>query len=898
MRLACESCSAVYLIDDGAVTARGVRAQCPRCKSIQYVPPPQEASPPNRAREMARPISISHPPVPGRELEPEPPVQVARVALTTRMVARPPVPPPEALQKDGPEARDELFGELNWNDGESPDTAEAAVPAAAATATPSTPSPMPPPGLPPPPPVRPAEAVPATLGPSENALSDEDLFGPIQTPAPAAQHPSGTCASCGGALSTLEDVASGVCAQCREAAAARLAPPPAAPVVRRPAAASRRTPSGPRPLAGPQGPRWGTLAALAAVVLLGLGSVVWLRNRGGAPLHVPAVRPVKRIDPLAPLPTGLAERLASWSTSAASGPRPGAKAVLVEAEREIALDQPASYASAAAGLERALVDAPRDPELLGAWLTAVALGRGEALDPADYRSLVQLAESAAATSGRSPPVLLGLAELLLVGPGPSAEERARTLAQEALASDPNSVQARLVLARAYVRTSADLALGELQKAELADSSQRRIPLLRAEAHAANGEPRGELAALQARLALEPDHAASLFATGRLLVEVGEPDQARRLFERLQSDPRTEDGPALLALASLDSLQGRPREAVQLLRGALKRDRLTPQARIRTNVLLAAAERAAGDAGPAATAARLALALEPADPGAHLQLLLLAVDRGDGPGAAEHLPFVVGKLGDPGLEGMVEGFVRMAQKHPAAAAETFARTARADPRRTDALLWGAAAEAAASNRAEVLSLLATAEEADPTRAGPWSPLSELSVRPEDSLRGAEGPLEQMAHGTSDPQPLVGEALLRFHRRDFAGAEKALDRALKLDAAQPQALAWRALVLLERGDVKNAAATALLAQQSGRALPIVHYAAGVVALANGDLDAARKSLREVTQMAPTLLAAQVKLAEAEARAGAVGAARERLRKVVQVDPSYASAKRALYLLPKES
>jgi hypothetical protein len=53
-----------------------------------------------------------------------------------------------------------------------------------------------------------------------------------------------------------------------------------------------------------------------------------------------------------------------------------------------------------------------------------------------------------------------------------------------------------------------------------------------------------------------------------------------------------------------------------------------------------------------------------------------------------------------------------------------------------------------------------------------------------------------------------------------------------------------------------------------------------------------------MAPTLLAAQVKLAEAEARAGAVGAARERLRKVVQVDPSYASAKRALYLLPKES
>jgi Tfp pilus assembly protein PilF len=200
--------------------------------------------------------------------------------------------------------------------------------------------------------------------------------------------------------------------------------------------------------------------------------------------------------------------------------------------------------------------------------------------------VVQLGESAEEKSGHSPPVSLGLAELLLASPGDAAEERARGLAQEALLADPNSVQAHLVLARTYVRTSADLALAELQKAEQIDPSQRRIPLLRAEADAANGQPREALAALQARLALEPDHAASLFSTGRLLVEVGEPDQARRLFERLQADGRTEDGPALLALAALDTLQGRPKEAMQLLHPALKRGRLTPEARIQTNVLLA------------------------------------------------------------------------------------------------------------------------------------------------------------------------------------------------------------------------------------------------------------------------------------------------------------------------
>ncbi len=909
MRLACEHCAAAYIIDDGAMTPRGVRAQCPRCKTIQYVPPPPNPQDrPNaaaRARAMAKPITESRPPVPGREPEPEPPTQVARVTLTTRMLTRPPAPPPEAMQKEGPEARAELFGELSWNDMEHADAEAAPVPASAATGGTSVPGPDASAPVPPPtasPLAAPLAASPAA-GPesaprlSPSAYSAEDFLGPAEEPPPAAEPaPTAPCASCGGPLLGLEDLASGVCTACREAAAAQLAPPVAhSPLVRTVTDPPRRA-TFLRPLP-PERRRWGALAVLLVVVVLGVASALWLRARRATPLRLPVVAPVRRVDPLAPLPKGLAERLLSWRT-ADPGPRPDARATLVDAEREIALDQPAAYASAERRLQRTLVDAPRDGELLGAWLTAVALGRGAAMDPAEYRSLVQLGESAADTSGRSRAVLLGLAELLLAAPGATGEQQARALAQEALASDATSAQGRLVLARTYVRTSAALALGELQKAEQADPSQRRIPLLRAEAHTANGDPREALAALQARLALEPDHAASLIATGRMLVEVGEPDQARRLFERLQADPRTEDGPALLALAALDSLQGRPRDAVQLLHTALKRDRLSPEARVRSNVLLANATRAAGDAKASGNAARAALELEPSDAGAHLELLLLALDRADGAGAAEHLPFLTGKLGDVGLEGMVEGWVLMAQKQPAAAAEVFARTAQADPRRTDALLWAAVADAEASNHAESLAMLAAAEEADPTRAGPFSPLSDLSVRPEESLRSLEGPLAHMARRTSEAQPLVGEAVLRFHRRDFAGADTALNRAVKLDAVQPQALAWRALVLLERGDVKGAEAAALLAQQRGRSLPVVQYAAGAAALAAGDLDAARRSLREAVQLAPSLFAAQVKLAEAEARAGAVSAARERLRKVVQIDPSYASAKRALYLLPKES
>jgi cellulose synthase operon protein C len=903
MRLACENCAAVYLIDDGAMTPRGLRAQCPRCKNIQFVPPPPEPGVPEavaRVRAMANPISVSRPPVPGREPEGEGDgkSQVARVALTTRVVARPPVPPPEALVSEGVEARAELFGELQWSDGEAVEGAGPPVPASAATGG-AAPAKLPPlPEAPSPSPAAPRLA--------ESDFSLESLFGEGDsgdarlTPGPAApvhEPRPGTCASCDGALATLDDVASGVCAACRAAAAARLAPPP--PVSSPPrAAVPRSTPAHGLVLrTRPAFRSWGAVAGVVAVLLLGGAAMLWLRVRGGKPLAHASLRKSRSPELAAPLPTGLSERLAAWRT-ANPGERPRAAAALVEAQREMALDRPATYASAERRLEAALVDAPRDPELLGTWLGAVALGRGATLEAGEYRALVALAEALVPWSDRAPTVLVGLAELLLVAP--AGTERARALAQEALASDgPHAVRAHLVLAQTSVANSGNLALAELQRAEQLDSTQRRIPVLRAAAHTVNGDPREALSALQARLALEPDHAASLFAMGGLLVDVGESEQARRLFERLQAEARTQDGPALLALAALEAqVQGRPKEAIQLLHGALKRERLTAPARVRANVLLAAAARAAGDAEAAAAAARTALALDATDPSAHLLLLLLALDRADGTGAAEQLPAVVGHLGDPGLEGLAEGRVRLAQGQPAAAAEAFGRTVKLDPRRTDALLWEAAAQATVPDRVQALAVASTAMEADPSRAGPWAPLATVSPRPEEWLHGAEGRLARLSQSDVDVPPQLDEAVLRFHRRDFAGAELALGRVLRVDASQPLALAWRALVLLERGDVKGAADAAAAAQQMGRALPLVSYAAGVTALATGDLDAARRLLRDALQAQPTLLAAQVKLAEVEVRAGAASAARDRLRKVVQIDPSYAAAKRALYLLPKEN
>src|SRR5450755_3925824 len=353
MRLACESCAAAYIIDDGAMTSRGVRAQCPRCKSIQDVPAPQDArlTPNPQAR-----VRAFGPPIPGREPEPEPPTQVARVALTTRMVARPPTPPPEALLKEGHEAHAELFGELDWNESELAD----GHPPASVDALPPPPRPFVPMS-----PVSssPAQllavAAPAAVDGNEKAV----LFGSAGEHALPEEEslPSElTCASCGGALTSFEDVPSGMCTSCRAAAAARPVPPPSVetwatfestpPAVRAPTPPPRRTPAVPQPPLPPRR-RWGTLVALAVVVLLGGASLLWLRARRGTPLHVQPPPAARRVDPLGKLPTGLAERLASWK-AADTGPHALSRTVLVEAQREIALDQPAAYASAQKQLQQ------------------------------------------------------------------------------------------------------------------------------------------------------------------------------------------------------------------------------------------------------------------------------------------------------------------------------------------------------------------------------------------------------------------------------------------------------------------------------------------------------------------------------------------------------------------
>jgi tetratricopeptide (TPR) repeat protein len=664
---------------------------------------------------------------------------------------------------------------------------------------------------------------------------------------------------------------------------------------------------------------WALLAVLALVAAA--SAVLWYLRVRPDPADLKRVadvlpRPGKKKTPSqAGLPDGLAARLASWKVPTEPRPIPE---LLASAEADLAKDTEASELAAERTLETALAQDPRNSDALGLWMEAIARGRGSQLPAGEIDSLVKLGGSAIERFGPQPGLEVGLASLLLVRGAATDVERARALGQSAIdgsrppappapgvrppttppAPAPSAVwgtRARLVLAEAYASSSAALALSLLQEVEQRDPSQRRVFNVKAAAHEAVGSPRAAGADLQARLAVDADEPRTSRALARLWGQVGETAQARRLYERLQANPLTQDGPAVVEMASLRAGAERaPAEAVKLLTRAVQHGRLSGTELLRAEVCLARVARAAGDLPQASQAAAAALSIAPDDPQAHVQALLVDLDRGSVEQAAAHLDAVVERLGDTGLAALLEGKVRAAQQRWQAAAEAFDRAAAADPRRTDARLWAGAAWAMTGSRERALETVTPALQADPSRDGPGIP----PLLPGDGLKGAAERLVLLSKDDRDGQPLLAEAVLRVHQGDAAAAEALIDRILKTGASPALVLGWKSVLLGSRGDTAGALARAQEAVRSGgRTSGFAQFALGSALLATGDLEGAQRALHAAQSLSPGLLGAQVRLAEAEARVGAIVSARERLQRVIVLDPEYASARRALYLLPPE-
>ncbi|WP_338867009.1 zinc-ribbon domain-containing protein [Myxococcus stipitatus] len=951
MRIVCQKCAAAYAIDDRLITAKGVRAQCPRCRNLQLVRRDSSAVPSGDAPAAAPRPASSAPPVADdlfAELGGAAPSAPTEVSAAHGRAAKPAAdlfadfgaPPPAA----GPAPDVDPFaslGDLPASAGGDPlldflGPAPTAPPAPVARMSPG-------PG-----------AVPVSVMPPVSAAPAPARAA---APAAAAAPKSATmgCRTCGKPLLDPFDQALGICDGCRQREAAGGAAKAAAPIAvpsasadflpplsapegevgsleftatapplateprsnpraamapelateprsgKRAAATSRvqsgvRSGSAEKQVArGSSGGRW---ALVGGLVLLaagsGVGGYYYLQQQEAQRRHTEAPPPV------AAIPEAVQQVLPRWKLKylVLEGT---AQEHLAEGQAQLARDERFAYAEAEESFQQALLLEPRSDEAIGGYIQAVALGRGPGLDDATFAEASSLVEAAESRAGRTTWLLLAHANLLLTRfrqdePLKRAKELAEEVLANAQATPAQKADAHLVLGRVYLSSSGALAHQHFDSAQKLAPELKRIQYYRALAHESAGEYRLALDTLLKRLAADPRDWDTLAATSRLYQEVGEPAEARKLYEaRAKADPG--ELRALLPLAVLRyQSEGSPAVAVRELRVLLKnRERYGQRDVAEVLVHLAAAERALGNSDAALKAAEEALGLSQDLPDAHLQVFLVALERKDAEKARKHLDGIKGWTGDRALESVLEGRVLLLEKKPAQALERFTDASSRDERRLDAQLLAGVAAAGAKRREDAFRVLNQALRADPMRLEPRALVTRFWMRPSDTVRGVEDIILALAENADDPGPHLYEGLLRFHQGDLDAADRHFREVLESDSNNAGAMAYRALIALRRGNASEARVMAARAVSAGRQLPVAHLAQGWVLAEAKQVEPAKRSLREALGLSPTLLSAKARLAQLEVPQRRDDA-RAQLVSVVGLDPAYLPAKRMLYLLER--
>ncbi|WP_163785896.1 tetratricopeptide repeat protein, partial [Myxococcus vastator] len=641
-----------------------------------------------------------------------------------------------------------------------------------------------------------------------------------------------------------------------------------------------------------RGGKGGLVAGLVGLVVVGGGV-------GGYFLYQQqeASRRQAGPPPAAPIPDAVQAVLPRWKLKYLEIQGTSAER-FAYGQQQLARDERFAYAEAEESFQQALVLDPANDAAIAGYVQALALGRGARMDDATFQEARALLSAAESRSGRTAPLLLAHANLLLARSG--QPEQARPLAEELLARaelpDAQRAEAHLVLGRTWLSSSRELARSHFDSAQQLSPDIKRLHYYRALAHVSGGEYSAALDTLRNRLEASPKDWESLALTARIYQEVGEPAEARKLYEaRVKAEPG--ELRALLPLAMLRyQAEGNAAGAVRDLRALMKnRARYDAPEVAEVLVHLAAAERTAGSQDAAVKSAEEALRLVKDLPEAHLQLFLVAVGRRDAEKARAHLPGFRGQLEDGALEKVLEGRLLLLEKKPLEALEAFQEAVKLDARRLDAQLLAGVAAASAKRRDDAFRALHQALQSDPLRLEPRPATSAYWLRPRETVEGVEGAILALSEGPEDPSPLLYEGLLRYHQHQFDAAERHLRSVLEVDANNAGALAYRSLIALRRGATAEARRLGERSAAAGRQLPVSHLARGLALAEARQVEPAKRALRDALALAPTLLSAQARLAQLESARGK-DAARDTLVKVVGLDPAYLPAKRMLFLLER--
>ncbi len=433
------------------------------------------------------------------------------------------------------------------------------------------------------------------------------------------------------------------------------------------------------------------------------------------------------------------------------------------------------------------------------------------------------------------------------------------------------------------------------------------------------------------LELQPDHAATLVAAGRLRLECALQKRAYRgctraraaqlerearaavdgmnrasaggmerdLAERYWELIRKWDDPAVMPAAPmLDKWRGRPFVEEFLLLEALSRrgDDLKPS----LDLLVELQQRmpAYGRAwywgglmrrdvdGKWADFTR-ALELNPRDLAARMDRAILAADRGDHAAAIEDYSRIIERAPDSAAAYVNRGRAYSAAGNLEAAFADMRRGGESDPRSPDAWHNLGLVRSKTGDLKGAVGDYTRAIEIDPqmcdyfvSRGVARQELGEYDEALADADRAVEiDPRDSNAYNN--------RGAVRLLREDVQGAREDIDRAIELDPASADTLINRASLQLQTGDPEKAAADIVRALELNPRLPEAHLCRGLLLLTRRDYAGARTSADRALALDPSLARAYLVRGSARGALGEVDGALDDVRKALELSPSLLEA-----------
>jgi tetratricopeptide (TPR) repeat protein len=537
--------------------------------------------------------------------------------------------------------------------------------------------------------------------------------------------------------------------------------------------------------------------------------------------------------------------------------------------------------------QRVLLLDEDNPLGIAGYVENQVLWRGTMMTEEELRTAEAAVKFAVAVRPDAAPVLRARAAVQLargdLSGCRSAAERAREL-------DRGDGLARLYLASSYLEGNVNLAIQEAEAARDAVPQLRRADRVLARAYANAGRYHSAVRVLDKRQDNDPGNAAVLLVRADVERELGNFEEARRLYKQA-SEREGDVALARLRLGEMALELGDRAGAEDQYKLVAEAAEATLAYRAEALAGWARASLASGKRPRADELARQALQLQPKEGAALLVAAEVALAAGSATTAialAERVLEV--RAGEPAAL-VVIGRAYLRDRKVERAVPRLEEAVQNDPR--DLRLRGILASAylAAGGSSQAFTVMRRLAEVDPAErdARPRRGLFALS---DDAVREAMTRFHEAAREAPERSvALSSEAAVAFGHGDRARARDLFLQSLDADETNPVALIFLAQLAIERGATEEAERLANQVLRSDRSSAPARLMLGRVAMARGKLREANDELEAALRSQKGLLAAEVERAGLLLREGQKDKAVESLQRLYTVSPQLLRTRRLL-------